>query len=52
MSDDERFLMATIVGILLGTSTDPQIDKDLQTACIKAGFSPEYLMSVAHELES
>ena len=52
MDEDERFLIAVIVGILLGTSTDQTIDKDLQVACSKAGFTTEYLLSVCKELES
>ena len=51
MSENERFLIATIIGILLGTSDDPAIERDLKYAAERAGMSPEFLLSVARELE-
>ena len=52
MSEDEKYLIAVIVSILLGTNDEPMVEHDLKIATARAGFTPEYLLSVARSLEA
>ena len=49
MNEEERKLIAVIVGVLVGTANEPAIVDDLKWATEQAGFTPEYLSSILDE---